>query len=143
MPGTMIFGTFDQLHPGHLSFFRQARRHGQPLIVVVGRDATVKKIKGRLPVQSETERLAAIADCPLVDIPVLGNLRYRFAHITRFKPDIICLGYDQKSSLTEELTRRFPNITIVRLKPYHPEIYKSSKIRHAQAAHRHPKPGKI
>jgi len=34
----MATGVFDLLHPGHLYFLTEARKHGDELIVVVARD---------------------------------------------------------------------------------------------------------
>ena len=41
----MLFGTFDGLHEGHFDLFRQAKKYGDYLVVVVARDVNVKKIK--------------------------------------------------------------------------------------------------
>ena len=61
MKKVMAFGTFDGLHPGHLNFLKQARRLGDSLVVVVARDANVRKIKGRFPRLGEGERLRKVA----------------------------------------------------------------------------------
>jgi len=45
----LVFGTFDGLHEGHKNFFKQAREFGDFLVVVVGRDSTIVKTKGRPP----------------------------------------------------------------------------------------------
>src|SRR3989338_7442094 len=49
------FGTFDLLHPGHINFLNQAKKFDQ-LIIVIGRDRTVKQIKGKLPKHTEKQR---------------------------------------------------------------------------------------
>lgn len=54
----------------------------------------------------------------------------RFKTIPR--PDIICLGYDQKyfiDNLKEKLRQRGLDIEIVRIQSFKPSIYKSSKLR--------------
>ena len=60
MTKVMVFGTFDPLHPGHVDFFRQAKQHGDELVVVVALDSTVEKTKGRKPSLGENARLAAV-----------------------------------------------------------------------------------
>ena len=50
----MAFGTFDLLHPGHINFLNQAKKHGQ-LIIVIARDKTVKEVKGKLPQHKEKQ----------------------------------------------------------------------------------------
>ena len=60
-----------------------------------------------------------------IDKAVLGFIHDKYKVIKQFKPDVICLGYDQITSL-EEL-KKF-NIPIIRLKSYKPYKYKSSKM---------------
>lgn len=127
----MVFGTFDILHEGHLNFFKQAREHGDYLMVVVARDVNTKKIKGELPLHSEDERLQAVGRVDMVDQVLLGHPDDPYYLIRQEKPDVIALGYDQES-YDQPLYRLFPNIKIVRLKAYKPEIFKSSKLKNTQ-----------
>lgn len=129
----MVFGTFDIFHKGHKDFFRQAKERGEYLIVVIARDENVLKAKGRLPQNNEIARQKKISESKLADIVVLGDLNDKFKVIKEYMPDVICLGYDQKVSL-EELKGKLIEFNldktqIVRLNPFHPEIYKSSKMR--------------
>lgn len=121
----MVFGTFDGLHPGHRHFFRQARRHGDTLIVVVGRDQTVKVVKGRLPRCSEQVRRRAVAAASLVSRAVFGDLKDQMKVVHTYRPSVVCLGYDQ-IAFVDQLYQTFPNLKIVRLRPYQPDRYKSS-----------------
>ncbi|RJR32125.1 FAD synthase [Candidatus Parcubacteria bacterium] len=121
----MVFGTFDILHPGHLSFFKQAQKYGQ-LTVVVARDKNVLKIKGKLPQNSENERLKTVKNIWGITA-LLGDLNDPYKVIKKAGPGIICLGYDQKS-FVNELKFKFPKIKIIRLKPYKPELFKTSKL---------------
>lgn len=122
----MVFGTFDVIHKGHENFFKQARKHGDYLIAVVARNKTVLKVKSRLPRNKEKIRLNNLKKIKLIDKVVLGNIKDKYAVIKKLKPDIICLGYDQKA-----FTGKLKNlgINIIRLRPYKPKIYKSSKIK--------------
>ena len=133
MPKTriMVFGTFDRLHKGHLSFFRQARSLSKSpyLIVSVARDINVKKIKGKFPKNSERKRLDTIKKSKLVDKVVLGQKSGYLTHIKKQRPEIIALGYDQKA-YTKDLNKL--GIKIVRLKPFKHHIYKSSLINLSQ-----------
>lgn len=126
----MVFGTFDILHPGHLNFFKQAKKHGDYLIVVVARDKTVVEAKGRLPRNPENVRLNNLKNAKIADKVVLGRAGDKYEIIRKLKPNRICLGYDQKFFI-EKLHEGFPQIKIVRLKPYKPEIYKSSFIKNS------------
>jgi FAD synthetase len=124
MKKILIFGSFDILHKGHLNLFKQAREHGGKLIAVIARDETIKKLKGKAPRHREKTRLRHVAKH--VDLAVLGNKTNKYAIIKRIKPDVICLGYDQ-NSFTKDLKKHFRG-KIIRLKPYKPHIYKSSKM---------------
>lgn len=129
----MVFGTFDIFHNGHKDFFRQARKYGEYLIAVVARDKNVLEAKGRLPENNEIARQQKISDSGLADIVVLGNLDNMYRVIQEYKPDVICVGYDQKYSAVELKEKLIAfgldKTKIVRLRSFHPEIYKSSKLK--------------
>ena len=129
----LVFGTFDGLHEGHKDFFRQAQAFGGHLMVVVGRDSTVERVKKRLPRQNENERLRAVEACETVDFARLGNENTSpYLVIEQLKPDVICLGYDQ-TFFTEKLEAALKkmgmeNVEIHRLQAFEPEKYKSSLL---------------
>lgn len=133
----MVFGTFDFIHQGHLNFFMQAKQHGNELVVVIARDSTVQRTKGEKPFFTENERLRAVKRVKTVDRAVLGHLDDVYRVIAEEQPDIICLGYDQ-SFFVEKLEQKLKEFglqtKIMRLKPFLPEKYKSSKIMKALAA---------
>jgi len=133
MKKVLIFGTFDILHPGHLNLFKQAKRFGDHLTVIVARDKTVKQVKGRLPRIREKERLKQVKDSSDVDKAMLGNQGNKYNIIKKISPDVICLGYDQ-TSFTDDLKQRLEKMKIkakiVRLKPYKEHRYKSSKLKY-------------
>lgn len=130
MKKVMVFGAFAILHPGHLYFFRQAKKFGDYLIVVVGRDTTVKRIKGFLPKLNERARLEMVGALNLVDKAVLGDKVNWYKVILKYKPNVICLGYDQKVPVdfTNQLKKMAIRVKIIRLKSHRPEKYKSSKL---------------
>lgn len=126
----MCFGTFDKLHAGHISYFKQAKKYGDYLIVVVARDKNVEEIKGYSPKQDERTRLKNIRKLKIIGKAVLGYLRNKFKVIEKYKPDVLCLGYDQKVDIDKlrksiKIRKKF---AIKKLKPYKPNIYKSSKL---------------
>jgi len=129
----MAFGTFDIFHKGHVSYLNQAKKFSQVLMVVVARDKNVLEIKGQKPQNNEKERLKNIKESKIADLAVLGNLKDKYAFIKKIRPDIICLGYDQKVDMPELKKRllefNLKNVKIKRLKPYRPGIYKSSKLK--------------
>lgn len=132
MKRVMCSGTFDIVHPGHLYYLSEAKKHGDRLIVVVARDETSKGIKGKSPAHSEKERLEAVRTLEIVDEAVLGKQGDIFDIVEEIKPDVICLGYDQnvqKQQLEEELKKRGVKAEVIRIDAYMPHVYKSSKLR--------------
>ncbi len=132
MDKVLCMGTFDILHPGHIDYFRQAKQYGAYLIVVVARDSSVLKDKGRLPRFKEAERHWHVSAQPLVDKAVLGNEGDKLKVVEQEKPDVICLGYDVKmdeEQLRQALAQRGLTPKIVRAQPYFPEKYKSSLLK--------------
>lgn len=131
MVKALVFGTFDGLHEGHKDFFLQAKEYGDFLVVVVGRDSTIIKTKGRLPKFNENERLKAVQECGLASEARLGNENMSpYIVIKEVNPDIICLGYDQThfvDKLDVALKEMgMAHIEIKTLKAFKPETYKSS-----------------
>lgn len=103
----MVFGTFDGLHPGHLSFLKQARKLAPEsfLIVSIARDENVKYIKGKYPNKNEKKRMLLIEKSKLADKVVLSGIKNHFPHILKERPDIIALGYDQKAYIDKRGSR--------------------------------------
>jgi FAD synthetase len=130
MRRVLVFGTFDVFHPGHEYFLKQAKKHGDDLIVVVARDSTVKQLKGKLPVNDESNRLKLIQALSYVNKAMLGyEIADKHKIIEEIKPDFICLGYDQLAfvdGLEKKLAELELKTEIIRLGAYKPHIYKSS-----------------
>lgn len=132
----MTFGTFDYLHAGHEYYLKEASKLGHEMVTVVARDATVKKVKGEYPDNNELVRKRAIEESDIDTKVVLGNIGDKYEVLRKFKPDIICLGYDQYTftqKLQKELIDQKLDAEIVRLKPYKPDVFKSSLIKNATA----------
>ncbi len=130
----MIFGTFDGLHKGHFSFFKQARKLGENSILVasIARDENVLRIKGEFPSLNERKRANLVKKSGFVDKAVLSGLKNHIPHILREKPDIIALGYDQYAyvkNLKKDLKNKGILVKIVRLKPYKEKIYKNHLLK--------------
>lgn len=121
-------GTFDRLHPGHIDFLKQAKALGDELIVIIGRDENVQRIKGIKP-EPENSRKMNMEKTGIPDKVVLGNLgKDPLSILKELLPDIVALGYDQRVS-EESIKRILPDCQVIRLKPFHPERFKSSFYR--------------
>lgn len=132
MKKVLAFGTFDGLHPGHGYFLKEAKKHGDFLVVVVARDKTVKEVKGRLPRHNEDERLGAVKGLGIADRVLLGSEGSKFRVIKRVKPGVICLGYDQKyfiRGLDKRLETSGIKCKVIRLEAYKPHKFKSSLLK--------------
>ncbi len=130
----MVFGTFDGLHPGHLNFFKQARKLSKNpfLVVSVARDKNVRKIKGRFPELNEKKRIALIKKSRMADKVILSGSGNHIPHIAAEHPDIIALGYDQRAyvpNLKKDLKNKGIIVKIKRLKPYKEKIYKNNLLK--------------
>lgn len=94
-------GVFDLLHLGHVKFLEAAKKEGgknAKLIVIVARDKTVEKNKGRKPIIPENQRCALINSLKVVDKALLGYENLDIAEIINVtNPDVVVLGYDQQA----------------------------------------------
>jgi FAD synthetase len=92
-------GAFDLLHYGHLKFLEESKKIGgknSRLVVLVARDSTATRLKGKKPIMSENERRMLVASLKPVDEAVLGYRKFSIRKvIQRIRPDFIALGYDQ------------------------------------------------
>lgn len=123
----MIFGTFDIFHPGHQYFIDQALKEGEELIIIIARDQAVKGFKGVLT-NPEEKRRKIIQDAYPQAMVVLGDLEDPMNPIAYYRPEKVCLGYDQRSYV-KELEKHYPALETKRIDPHFPEKYKSSKLR--------------
>ncbi|MFW6013686.1 MAG: adenylyltransferase/cytidyltransferase family protein [Candidatus Nanoarchaeia archaeon] len=132
MKKVMVFGTFDMLHKGHENFLKQAKKHGDELIVVVARDKNVLALKGQNPVFNLKKRLETVKKLGIADLVIEGEKKDFYKSIWELNPDIICLGYDQdEKGLKEELVKKNSQIKIIRLQPYKENKYKTTIIRNS------------
>ena len=133
MKKAIAFGSFDVLHEGHRHYLKEAKSYGY-LVVVVARDKNIMKFKGKMPKNDENMRLSGVKKLEFVDEAVLGHDEDILKVLEEHKPEVICLGYDQKTvdeeKLKQELKKRNLKAEIIRCMPFKPEIYKSSKLRH-------------
>ena len=104
MVKVMASGVFDLIHPGHISYLNQAKSMGDHLTVVVASDATVRRNKHE-PVTPEAMRAMIVGSLKPVDEAIVGGQGDMFETVSKVRPDIIVLGYDQTFD-EKELTRQ-------------------------------------
>lgn len=115
-------GVFDLLHLGHVRFLEEAKRAGgkyAKLIVIIARDSTVEKTKGRKPIMSEDQRRALVVSLKVVDEAVLGYEDLDIGEvIEKIKPNVIALGYDQadmENSVKSYVAKNKVPVEVVRI----------------------------
>ena len=126
-------GVFDLVHYGHVYFLQEAKRAGGEnarLVVVIARDKTVERLKGKPPVLPEEQRRAIVEALKPVDEAILGREDFDMEQILEeIRPDIIVVGYDQAE--IEEGVRRLVSekglrIRVVRIGRFAPTGLESS-----------------
>ncbi len=125
MVRVLATGTFDILHPGHLLYLEEAKKLGDELFVIVGRDVTVKKRK-RTPIIPEEQRLKMISALRVVDKAILGSEKDIYEPLYTIKPDVITIGYDQdfnEGDLERELKKRGFNSKVIRIKKHNSNAF--------------------
>lgn len=130
-------GVFDLVHYGHVRFIEEAKKIGgkkTQLIVIVARDRTVQRLKGRKPIISEDQRRAVIESLKPVDEAILGYEDLSFEDtILKINPDIIAMGHDQQElekQIQSFITQHNLNIRVVRIGKFGREdLDSTSKIK--------------
>jgi cytidyltransferase-like protein len=116
-----VSGCFDMLHSGHIAFLQSAAQHGD-LYVALGSDATVYDLKGRLPVNSEQERLYMVQSLSCVRQAFIsqgsGMLDFE-GELRAIMPDVFVVNEDgnvpQKEALCAQLGIEY---VVLRREPY-------------------------
>lgn len=112
---TIVFcsGCYDILQSGHAVFFNQCRQFGDLLVVGVGRDTVIGKLKGPgRPVNPENNRVYLVAAMHDVDYAVLNDPeitggKIDFKNILeKLRPDVFVLneddsGVEEKSAMCQ------------------------------------------
>lgn len=127
----LTFWTFDILHPWHEYYLKNAKKYWDKLITVVWTDKNVEKIKWKLPINNEETRKINLQNLNIADIVVIWNKKDPFKIIKKYKPQVICLWYDQKGfsdELGDFIINNNLSLEVIRLKPFKPDVYKSSLI---------------
>ena len=93
----MTNGCFDILHPGHVSYLKNAKKLGDKLIVAVNSDDSVRRLKGEgRPINPTSHRMDVLAGLESVDyvVPFTEDTPQRL--IAKLLPNILVKGGDYK-----------------------------------------------
>ena len=91
----MIGGVFDILHLGHLRTLEESRRQGDLLVVVIARAETVRRLKGKTPLNDDQVRREMVSALKVVDVAILGDMVARSVPFLHVHPNVVFLGHDQ------------------------------------------------
>lgn len=97
-----VSGGFDPIHIGHVRMFKDARRHGDKLVVIVNNDKWLIKKKG-FAFMPEKERYELIRSLPFVDKVVLTDHAQSdedtsvVRTLRKVKPHVFANGGDRKN----------------------------------------------
>ncbi len=116
-PTAFVSGCFDLLHSGHIQFFQEAAAYGD-LYVALGSDQTIYDLKGRVPINSEQERLFMVQAVSCVKKAFVsrgsGLLDFE-AELREIRPDFLVVNEDgntaEKKKLCEELGIQYVILT--------------------------------
>lgn len=101
-------GCFDLIHPGHITFLKNARSLGSKLVVGLNSDSSVRRLKGKgKPILSEADRATMLDALSCVDGVVVYSDDLPTKFLDLVKPDIHCKAADYSAdSLPEADTVR-------------------------------------
>ena len=100
-----VSGYFDPIHVGHIEYFKNSKKLGNKLMVIVNNDeqAVLKKGKSFMPCD---ERIKLIEEFKCVDIVVKSIDKDRTVcetiRVLEPKPDLFCNGGDQFNDIIPE-----------------------------------------
>jgi cytidyltransferase-like protein len=103
-----VSGCFDMLHSGHVRFLEEAASHGD-VYVALGSDQTVWELKGRAPVNTQSERKYMIEALKFVKACFINRgsgIMDFVAELKRVAPDIFLVNEDGNSSAKAELCQQ-------------------------------------
>jgi D-beta-D-heptose 7-phosphate kinase / D-beta-D-heptose 1-phosphate adenosyltransferase len=109
-------GTFDLLHPGHISYLEEAKKQCDILIVGINSDASVKRYKDpQRPIVPADARARVVAGLASVDHVFVFDEETNAANIEALKPSIYMKGGDYtKEMLTSApLVERYGGTALV------------------------------
>jgi FAD synthetase len=137
MKTVLTSGAFDLLHYGHIRLLEEAKSLGGSdvrLVVIVARDETIRRLKGRLPVIPEDQRRAVVEALKVVDEALLGYEDFDMATVIDLtQPDIIAVGYDQhdiEALALKAIEERGLKIEVMRISRFgETDLDSSSKIK--------------
>ncbi|MBF0542412.1 MAG: adenylyltransferase/cytidyltransferase family protein [Nitrospirae bacterium] len=87
-------GCFDIIHAGHVRCLKEARSHGDILIIGVNSDSSVSAIKKGRPIINQEYRVEVLTAFEMVDYITVFDQSTPAELIKKIRPDVIAKGGD-------------------------------------------------
>jgi len=126
-------GSFDLLHPCHIIFLENCKKLGDILVVAVGKDLAIKKLKNSSrPILNEKMRLKMIDSLKIVDYSLLNKASKKnpFSDIEiifkKLRPNIYTIKWDTFDiPRRKELCKKYNIKMAVLADIYYPKEYEN------------------
>lgn len=125
-------GVFDMVHVGHLLFFEDCKKHGDVVVVVLGKDANVRDYKGdKRPIMNEHIRLKMVDGLKPVDYVFLDTYDAKKddpyslieLFIQRLQPNMYVINEDAFDIPRRKLLAQQHDVELIILPRYCPEEF--------------------
>jgi cytidyltransferase-like protein len=103
-----VSGCFDMLHSGHVRFLQEAAGYGD-VYVALGSDQTIRDLKGRAPVNTQSERkylLESLRHVKACRVNSGSGVMDFLAELKRISPDIFIVNEDGNTPAKAKLCRK-------------------------------------
>ena len=92
----LVGGCFDLIHFGHIEFLRQAKKHGDCLLIALESDENVRRRKGDTrPIHTQEQRKKMLEAISFVDevlaLPTMETHREYFDLVKKIHPNVIAV----------------------------------------------------
>jgi glycerol-3-phosphate cytidylyltransferase-like family protein len=127
----LTFWSFDVVHKWHHYYLNEAKKYWDKLITIIATDRNIEKTKHFTPKNNQENRLIDVQKLNISDEIIIGEEENKLKWLKTYKPEVICLWYDQwwEEIITKYIKKNNLNIKIIRIKSYQPKIYKSSILK--------------
>lgn len=130
----LVGGCFDLLHFGHISFLKEAKSHGDWLVVALESDENVKRMKGDArPIHTQQQRKEMLEALSFIDEviplpPMHGDADY-FNLVQNVNPSVIAITQgDAIQTKKEEQAKQIGARLVVIPKIHTPSTSQLSKL---------------
>lgn len=92
----LVGGCFDFIHLGHIRFLKEAKKHGNHLLIALESDENVRRRKGdNRPIHSQEQRKEILESLSFVDevlaLSTMTTNEEYYNLVTRIKPSVIAV----------------------------------------------------